>query len=113
MSEPAKPSHRGNQADPSHHVADHASNHANQAPLRAMRDALDRHRAGALPAEALVRAWRQQAPALTRSPVFGQAMEELLRRLEMSAVFAQDSCSFSSTAVTDQLERWLAKAATA
>jgi len=25
-------------------------------------------------------------------------------------VFAQDSCSFSSTAVTDQLKRWLDKA---
>lgn len=87
------------------------ANQANQAPLSAMRDALERHRAGALPADALVRAWREQAPALTLPPVFGQAMEELLRRLEMSSVFAQDSCSFSSTGVTDQLERWLAKAA--
>ncbi len=89
------------------------ANRPNQAPLAAMREALDRHRAGALPADGLVRAWREQAAALTLPPVFGQAMEELLRRLEMSAVFAQDSCSFSSTAVTDQLERWLAKAATA
>jgi len=39
-------------------------------------------------------------------------MEELLRRMEMSAVFAQDSCSFSSTAVTDQLKKWLDKAGT-
>ncbi|MBO4120852.1 hypothetical protein J5T34_08890 [Cupriavidus gilardii] len=89
------------------------SDPANQAPLSAMRDALERHRAGALPADALVRSWREQSAALTLPPVFGQAMEELLRRLEMSSVFAQDSCSFSSTAVTDQLERWLAKAASA
>lgn len=85
-------------------------NPSNQAPLRAMRDALDGHRAGVLPADGLVRTWREQGAALTLPPVFGQAMEELLRRLEMSSVFAQDSCSLSSTAVTDQLERWLAKA---
>jgi hypothetical protein len=30
----------------------------------------------------------------------------------MSAAFAQDSCSFSSTAITDQLTRWLDKAGT-
>jgi hypothetical protein len=84
----------------------------NQEALARMRTALDQHVAGSLPADSLVRAWREAAPGLTLPPVFGQAMEELLRRLEMSAVFAQDSCSFSSTAVTDQLTRWLDKAAT-
>ena len=83
---------------------------SNQAALAAMREALDRHLAGTIQADALVRAWREQSGALTLPPVFGQAMEELLRRLEMSSVFAQDSCSFSSTAVTDQLQRWLEKA---
>lgn len=85
---------------------------ANTETLARMRSALDQHIGGTLPAVELVTAWREAAPALTLPPVFGQAMEELLRRLEMSAVFAQDSCSFSSTAVTDQLRRWLDKAAT-
>lgn len=85
---------------------------ANTETLARMRSALDQHTGGTLPAAELVKAWRAAAPALTLPPVFGQAMEELLRRLEMSAVFAQDSCSFSSTAVTDQLRRWLDKAAT-
>lgn len=83
----------------------------NTETLAAMRDALDRHVAGTLPVTDLISNWRAAAPALTLPPVFGQAMEELLRRLEMSAAFAQDSCSFSSTAVTDQLGKWLDKAA--
>ncbi|SDD04538.1 hypothetical protein SAMN05216345_105347 [Cupriavidus sp. YR651] len=85
---------------------------ANQESLAAMRVALDQHLAGALPVADLVATWRGSASGLSLPPVFGQAMEELLRRMEMSAVFAQDSCSFSSTAVTDQLKRWLDKAAT-
>ncbi|MGO4278330.1 hypothetical protein SAMN05216321_102223 [Cupriavidus sp. OV038] len=82
----------------------------NQRALNAMREALASHVAGTMPVADLVGAWRAAATSLTLPPVFGQAMEELLRRLEMSAVFAQDSCSFSSTAVTDQLKRWLDKA---
>lgn len=85
---------------------------ANTDTLARMRSALDQHTGGSLPAAELVKAWRETATALTLPRVYGQAMEELLRRLEMSAVFAQDSCSFSSTAVTDQLRRWLDKAAT-
>ncbi|WP_420993823.1 hypothetical protein ACKI2N_008740 [Cupriavidus sp. 30B13] len=85
---------------------------ASNAPaLTGMRTALEQHLGGALAADALVRSWREAAPALTLPPVFGQAMEELLRRLEMSAVFAQESCSFSSSAVTDQMRKWLEKAA--
>lgn len=85
----------------------------NSEALARMRATLEQHVAGSLPAQELVRAWRDAGGGLTLPPVYGQAMEELLRRLEMSAVFAQDSCSFSSSAVTDQLARWLDKAATA
>ncbi|TWG80415.1 hypothetical protein L602_000500000610 [Cupriavidus gilardii J11] len=85
----------------------------NQAPLAAMRAALEQHRAGGLPVDGLVRAWREQAPALSLPPRFAPVMDELLRRLEMSAVFAQDSCSFSSTAITDQLALWLDRAGAA
>ena len=85
---------------------------ANQETLAAMRTALDAHVAGSLPVGDLIEQWRASASSLTLPSVFGQAMEELLRRMEMSAVFAQDSCSFSSTAVTDQLKKWLDKAGT-
>jgi len=89
------------------------SSTGNAPALAGMRAALEQHLGGTLAADALVRNWRAAAPALTLPPVFGQAMEELLRRLEMSAVFAQDSCSFSGSAVTDQMKRWLEKAAAA
>jgi len=85
---------------------------ANQTTLAAMRQTLDSHIAGQLPVSELVAQWRASATSLTLPPVFGQAMEELLRRMEMAAAFAQDSCSFSSTAVTDQLGKWLEKAGT-
>jgi len=85
----------------------------NRDALARMRAALDDHLAGKLGATALVSTWREAATGLTLPPVFGQAMDELLRRMEMAAVFAQDSCSFSSTAITDQLGRWLEKAAKA
>jgi hypothetical protein len=84
----------------------------NHEALARMRAALHQHLAGTMPAAELVRAWRDAGSGLALPPVYGQAMEELLRRLEMSAVFAQDSCSFSSSAVTDQLGRWLDQAAT-
>lgn len=85
----------------------------NQAPLAAMRAALEQHRAGALTVESLVRAWLEQAPGLSLPPRFAPVMDELLRRLEMSAVFAQDSCSFSSSAIADQLALWLDRAGAA
>ncbi|GJG92964.1 hypothetical protein [Cupriavidus pauculus] len=85
---------------------------ANQETLAVMRQALDAHLAGTLPAGELIARWRASSVSLTLPPVFGQAMEELLRRMEMSAVFAQDSCSFSSSAVAEQLGKWLDKAGT-
>nr|WP_315596738.1 hypothetical protein [uncultured Cupriavidus sp.] len=85
---------------------------ANQATLATMRQTLEAHLAGNLPVSDLIAQWRTMASSLTLPPVFGQAMEELLRRMEMSASFAQDSCSFSSTAITDQLKKWLDKAGT-
>ncbi len=84
----------------------------NETILARMRTALDQHLTGSLPVTGLVSAWRQEAGGLALPPVFGQTMEELLRRLEMSASFAQESCSFSASAVTDQLKRWLDKAGT-
>ena len=85
---------------------------ANQENLATMRQTLEAHVAGNLSVSDLIAQWRTMAPLLTLPPVFGQAMEELLRRMEMSASFAQDSCSFSSTAITDQLKKWLDKAGT-
>ena len=35
---------------------------------------------GQLAADGLVRSWREAAPGLVLPPMFGQAMEELLRR---------------------------------
>jgi hypothetical protein len=82
----------------------------NQTVLREMREALDAYVAGTLPLAALLAAWRERGAALRLPPAFGRVSEALLRRLEMSASFAVDSCSFSSAAVTDQMREWLDQA---
>ena len=89
-------------------MSDNRSN--NRDALARMRAALEEHLAGKLAAPALVSAWREATPGLTLPPAYGQVRDELLRRMEMAAAFAQDSCSFSSTAVTDQMMLWLSKA---
>ncbi len=41
---------------------------------------------------------------------FGVVLDELLNRLESSALFSEESCSFSQTDLHDSLRLWLAKA---
>lgn len=46
-------------------------------------------------------------------PRYGEVLESLLDRLEASALFTEESCSFSQSDLLDNLEQWLAKARTA
>jgi hypothetical protein len=82
----------------------------NQAILTRMRTALDAFVAGGLDTQQFINAWHEEAEALVLPPPYGVAMDDLLRRLQMSAAFVQDSCSFTGRAVTDQLAVWLRKA---
>lgn len=41
---------------------------------------------------------------------YGQVFDLLLDRLESSALFTEESCSFSRTELVDSLAQWLAKA---
>lgn len=44
-------------------------------------------------------------------PRYGQVLHDLLDRLESSALFAEESCSFSQRELHDSLQLWLDKAA--
>jgi hypothetical protein len=43
-------------------------------------------------------------------PRYGEVWLGLLDRLESSALFSEESCSFSQSALLDNLEAWLQKA---
>jgi hypothetical protein len=43
-------------------------------------------------------------------PQFGEVLNNILDRLESSALFTEESCSFSQTGLLESLEVWIEKA---
>ena len=65
-------------------------------------------RNGTLPADQLVATWRAAAttwPGLP--PRYAAVLEKLLAPLEASALFSEESCSFSRSDLADSLGQWL------
>jgi hypothetical protein len=65
-------------------------------------------RSGQLPADQLTATWRAAAarwPGLP--PRYAAVLEKLLAPLEASALFSEESCSFSRTDLADSLAQWL------
>lgn len=81
------------------------------ATLQQMQTELDALRAGHRPLAQYAQHERQR-DALFQAlpPVFGEVWHNLLDRLESSALFAEESCSFSQTDLHDSLQLWLDKA---
>ena len=85
-------------------------NHANN--LNALGQSLAQLRADALGVAAFCAQARAQEPLLAALPPrYGEVWLGLLDRLESSALFSEESCSFSQSALLDNLELWLQKAA--
>ena len=79
-------------------------------PLNELQALVDACRAGTLGADALVTAWRSRVAALPPRPSrFDEVLENILMRLESTASFADESCSFSRAGLLDNLEIWLRK----
>ena len=78
--------------------------------LDAPQSALDGLQAGTLDAAAFCR----QARAVTLPPAlpprYGEVLASLLDRMESSALFEGESCSFSQHDLVAALEQWLGKA---
>lgn len=56
-------------------------------------------------------ACRDQAALLAAlPPKYGEVLHNLLDRLEASALFAEESCSFSQSDLTESLQFWIDKA---
>lgn len=81
--------------------------------LGALQDALEHFGAGHLDAAALsqqARTYTDLTSALP--PQFEQVLLQLLDRLESSALFDEESCSFSQKDLIDSLKLWIDKAGT-
>ena len=79
--------------------------------LGALQDALEHFGAGHMDAAALseqARTYRDLLSALP--PKFADVLLQLLDRLEASALFDEESCSFSQNDLIDSLKLWLDKA---
>ena len=80
--------------------------------LAPLQDGLDALRQGrSRPADFSHQARTQQALLETLPPRYAEVLHGLLDRLESSALFAEESCSFSQSELLDSLQLWLDKAA--
>ena len=79
--------------------------------LNALGQSLAQLRADALGVAAFCAQARAQEPLLAALPPrYGEVWLGLLDRLESSALFSEESCSFSQSALLDNLDMWLQKA---
>jgi hypothetical protein len=82
-----------------------------QAQLAAFSAAFARTREGAMNAQAFSAMAREQDVLLSALPgKYSDVLLQLLDRLESSALFTEESCSFSQNDLLDSLQMWLDKA---
>jgi len=79
--------------------------------LAALATALDELRAARMAPHAFSELARAQAALLeTLPPRYAQVLADVLDRLESSALFSEESCSFSQGGLIDSLQTWVDKA---
>ncbi len=79
--------------------------------LSNLRHALDQTRAGNITVHQFSSDARQQSALLAQlPPPFETVLLNLLDRLESSALFSEESCSFSQKDLLDSIQLWLDKA---
>jgi hypothetical protein len=79
--------------------------------LQPVHDALQAFEQGDLSASALSERARAQADLLAALPPrYSEVLHGLLDRLESSALFSEESCSFSQKDLVDSLGMWVDKA---
>ncbi len=80
--------------------------------LSPLEPTLAAYQQGQLPLATLASQWREAArehqPALPER--YGQVLERLLNQLESSALFTEESCSFSQADMVGALADWLQRA---
>lgn len=80
-------------------------------PLMALESALKHFRNGVHSAQAFANSAREHASALTHLPIrYQEVLHDLLNRVESSALFSDESCSFSQRDLIESVQMWLDKA---
>lgn len=84
------------------------------ARLQAIQAGLDGVRAGKLAVHAFSEQARAAEDLLSALPPrYREVLVQLLDRLESSALFSEESCSFSQAGLLDSVQAWIDKAAAA
>ena len=78
--------------------------------LDGMTDALQACIQGRMPQNAMIAQWRMDATHLPIPEKYGEVLSNLLDRMEASALFTEESCSFSQQGLFDNLRLWADKA---
>ena len=78
--------------------------------LDRLNTALTQSQNGQLPQSEMIRLWRTQAAALALPARFDEVLQPLLDRIEASALFSEESCSFSQKDLLASLQMWADKA---
>ena len=78
--------------------------------LTRMTDALKASTEGQLSQTDMIRQWRSGAASLPLPEKFGTVLGDLLDRIEASALFSEESCSFSQKDLLSSLQVWADKA---
>ncbi len=82
-----------------------------QTELQAIEELLAQLRQGSSPVAPLCQRARSAQALLAALPErYGQVLNEITDRLESSALFTEESCSFSQGGLLDNLQLWLDKA---
>jgi ABC-type amino acid transport substrate-binding protein len=82
-----------------------------QQALDTLHNGLQQLRSGQLDAHGFSQLARAQTALLQALPPrYGEVLRDLLTRLESSALFSEESCSFSQSALVDNLQVWIDKA---
>ena len=80
------------------------------AALADLPQALADARAGRIDIPALAARFRSATAASALPPRYGEVLERILSQLESSALFSEESCSFSQADLYDALADWLTRA---
>ena len=81
-----------------------------QETLAQMEQALSACGRGELPIAQLSAQWRSACGSLPLPPRYSEVLDNLLDRIEASALFSEESCSFSQKDLLGGLQAWAEKA---
>lgn len=91
-------------------MTSHIATHTALDTLSRMSATLSACRQDSVQQSTLIQQWRTDASSLPLPGKYALVLNDLLDRLEASALFSEESCSFSQKGLLDNLQVWADKA---